>query len=164
MAYKRKQKKGDKVELSMTPMIDVVFQLLIFFVVNLKQEDILAKLTAARPAPNQKKEETLNQDPPITIIVDLCRVQESTKAKLDSKGRTVRDRNFEKIIPNYFFNGSPVSLAQLDGIIQKLASRSTKAMVVIECRNRSLHAGLVKVLDICYKNKMTNLSIFSRAD
>ena len=33
-------------------MIDVVFQLLIFFVVTLKQEDILAKLMASRPAPD----------------------------------------------------------------------------------------------------------------
>ena len=54
MAYKRKQNKGESPKLDMTPMIDVVFQLLIFFVVTLKQEDILSKLSAARPAPNPK--------------------------------------------------------------------------------------------------------------
>ena len=39
-------------KVEMTPMIDVVFQLLIFFVVTLKQEDILSKLMASRPAPD----------------------------------------------------------------------------------------------------------------
>ena len=36
----------------MTPMIDVVFQLMIFFLVTIKQEDIFSKLNANRPAPN----------------------------------------------------------------------------------------------------------------
>ena len=38
MAYQRKQNKGESPKLDMTPMIDVVFQLLIFFVVTLKQD------------------------------------------------------------------------------------------------------------------------------
>ena len=33
----------------MTPMIDVVFQLLIFFIVTLRQDDLFSRLTAARP-------------------------------------------------------------------------------------------------------------------
>ena len=37
--------------LDMTPMIDVVFELIIFFVVTIKQEDIFSKLNANRPAP-----------------------------------------------------------------------------------------------------------------
>ena len=43
---------NEEPKVEMTPMIDVVFQLLIFFVVTLKQEDILAKLMASRPAPD----------------------------------------------------------------------------------------------------------------
>ena len=35
-------------KLEMTPMIDVVFQLLIFFIVTLQQEDILAHLDVLR--------------------------------------------------------------------------------------------------------------------
>jgi biopolymer transport protein ExbD len=52
----------------MTPMIDVVFQLLIFFVVTLKQEDILSKLSAARPAPDPNANPQKQPDP-TTIIV-----------------------------------------------------------------------------------------------
>jgi biopolymer transport protein ExbD len=46
---RKKKEAGESPKLDMTPMIDVVFQLLIFFVVTLKQDDILSKLTGARP-------------------------------------------------------------------------------------------------------------------
>lgn len=49
MAHVKKGKGEEYPKLDMTPMIDVVFQLLIFFVVTLKQDDIVSKLTAARP-------------------------------------------------------------------------------------------------------------------
>lgn len=50
MVYAHKKKMAECPKLDMTPMIDVVFQLLIFFVVTLKQEDILSKLVADRPS------------------------------------------------------------------------------------------------------------------
>ena len=53
MGKKRKTRnKGEAAKLEMTPMIDVVFQLLIFFIVTLKQEDILSHLDVSRPAPD----------------------------------------------------------------------------------------------------------------
>ena len=42
----------DNAMLALTPMIDVVFLLLIFFVVTLKQNDITAQLDALRPMPS----------------------------------------------------------------------------------------------------------------
>ena len=46
------RKEYDNPKAEMTPMIDVVFQLMIFFIVTIKQEDIFSKLNANRPAPN----------------------------------------------------------------------------------------------------------------
>ena len=40
---------NDQPQLEMTPMIDVVFQLLIFFIVTIKQEDIFSMLSASAP-------------------------------------------------------------------------------------------------------------------
>ena len=45
------RKPQENPQLDMTPMIDVVFELIIFFVVTIKQEDIFSKLNANRPAP-----------------------------------------------------------------------------------------------------------------
>ena len=79
MAYKRKVNKGESPKLDMTPMIDVVFQLLIFFVVTLKQEDILAKLSAARPAPNQDEKVKEQQQDLINVIVAPTEAQALAK-------------------------------------------------------------------------------------
>ena len=55
MAKKRKRSEGDKAELSMTPMIDVVFLLIIFFMIitELTQQDLahleLPKASEAQP-------------------------------------------------------------------------------------------------------------------
>lgn len=132
MAYQRKQKKGESPRLDMTPMIDVVFQLLIFFVVTLKQEDILAKLSAARPAPGTEKSET--QPELINVIVAP---------------------------QGFIFNGRPMRLPELERGIERLSGYSKSAMVVIKCTADSPHSFLVQVLDICNKHGMINLSIFS---
>lgn len=134
MAYKRKQNKGETPKLDMTPMIDVVFQLLIFFVVTLKQEDILAKLSAARPAPNT--DETIKPVQPDLINVIVAP-------------------------QGFIFNGRPMRLPELDRGIERLSGYSKTAMVIIKCTSDSPHAFLVQVLDVCNKYGMTNLSIFS---
>ena len=134
MAYQRKQNKGDSPKLDMTPMIDVVFQLLIFFVVTLKQEDILAKLSAARPAPNTD-EGVKNKDPELINVI---------------------------VAPQGFIlNGRPMRLPELDRGIERFSGYSKSAMVIIKCTADSPHAFLVQVLDVCNKHGMTNLSIFS---
>ncbi len=134
MAYKRKENKGENPKLDMTPMIDVVFQLLIFFVVTLKQEDILSKLSAARPAPNPDDKVKEEQQDLINVI----------------------------IAPQGFvFNGRAMRLNELDRSIERLSGYSKTAMVIIKCTADSTQAMLVQALDICNKHGMTNLSIFS---
>ena len=46
------RKPQDNPALDMTPMIDVVFELIIFFVVTIKSEDLFSRLNANRPAPS----------------------------------------------------------------------------------------------------------------
>ena len=134
MAYKSKAKTAENPKLEMTPMIDVVFQLLIFFVVTLKQEDIMSQLSAARPAP----------DPSVS----------DPKKNPETINVTVAPQGF-------IFNNRLVRLEELDRSIERLAGYSKTSMVLIKCTADSPHAMLVQVLDICNKHGMTNLSIFS---
>ena len=62
---RKKRTSQEKPTLEMTPMIDCVFQLLIFFIVTMKQDDILANLDALRPAPDP------NPQPkdPLTVLI-----------------------------------------------------------------------------------------------
>ena len=129
----RKQYDNPKAE--MTPMIDVVFQLMIFFIVTIKQEDIFSKLNANRPAPNSAPSAQTEEN--------------DTQIKIDIGQRGV------------VFNGRSMSLKELDGNIKRLAASSTKSTVLVRCTLDSPHGFLVHVLDICNKYKMYNLSIFS---
>jgi biopolymer transport protein ExbD len=47
---KRERNRGSAARLEMTPMIDVVFLLLVFFVVTIQPQDVLAWLNVSRPA------------------------------------------------------------------------------------------------------------------
>jgi Biopolymer transport protein len=133
MAYKSKSKTAENPKLEMTPMIDVVFQLLIFFVVTLKQEDIMSQLSAARPAHDQKADK---ENPPKTIDV-LVAPQ------------------------GFIFNGRLVRLEELNRNIERLSGYSKTSMILIKCTADSPHAMLIQVLDVCNRHGMTNLSIFS---
>jgi len=133
MAYKRRAIKSDPYKLDMTPMIDVVFQLLIFFVLTLKQEDILSKLTASRPAPDP----STKQDQQI----------ETTTIIVETRG--------------FVFNGRPMRLGDLDRQLERVATFSKTGMVLIKCTKDSPHGLLVQVLDLCARHELKSLSIFS---
>ena len=128
------RKKQDDPKAEMTPMIDVVFQLMIFFIVTIKQEDIFSKLNANRPAPNKNQTETVENDTQITIQVGLR---------------------------GFVFNGRGVTIGELRRNIARLAKTSTKATVLVQCALDSPHMYLVQALDACAENDMHNISIFS---
>ena len=133
MARKQIKLSNDQPQLEMTPMIDVVFQLLIFFIVTLKQEDILSKLTANRPAPDPNSRPESQPD-----LINI----------------TIHKGGF-------VFKGRPVDRDQLDRQIERIASLDPKASVLMRCTADSPHRFLVQALDICNKYKMQNLSVFS---
>jgi len=130
---RRPRNTGDTPKLEMTPMIDVVFQLLIFFIVTLKQEDILSRLSAARPAPDKTADPTKQ---PELITIDVYK-------------------------DGFLFNKSPVSYKDLDRNLKKLSSFAKGSSVMIRCTGDSPHAFLVQALDLCNRYQMTNLAIFS---
>lgn len=133
MASKRKTMDNPKAE--MTPMIDVVFQLMIFFVITIKQDDLFAKLNANRPAPGSSQASSENQ--------------EDTSIKIDIGTGGI------------FLNQRLMSHADFDAGIAKLAKASKDATVLVRCTLDSPHHYLVEALDVCNKYGMYNLSIFS---
>ena len=133
MALRRRKREDHNPQLEMTPMIDVVFQLLIFFIVTLKQEDIMSRLVATRPAadPHARPEKQ-----PDLINITVHR-------------------------GGFILRGTPVTYEGLDRQVQRYATLSKTANVIIRCTKDSPHRYLVQALDICNKHGMVNLSIFS---
>ena len=125
---------GDNPKLEMTPMIDVVFQLLIFFIVTIKQEDICSKLNAYRPSPDKDVTDPREQPELVNIVIS----------------RT-----------GFIMRGRPVSREGLEKDLALVARLSKKSPVLLRCTADSPHAYLVQALDICNKVGLEQLSIFS---
>ena len=128
------RKPQDNPQLDMTPMIDVVFELIIFFVVTIKQEDLFSKLNANRPAPNDQQTQ---QD-----VVDT-----TIKIQIGPGGMV--------------YNGRGATVKELGRNIKQAAAIDKKTTVLLQCTLNSPHKFLVDALDTCAKYGLKNLSIFS---
>lgn len=127
----------------MTPMIDVVFELIIFFVVTIRQEDILSKLNVNRPAPS----------PPSA--------QETPKDDISCTIEIGRDRTKGRAAGVYVYNRKQVRFDQLDGYLKDVAAVSTDTPIIVKCATDSPHKALVDLLDVCYKHKLYSVSVFT---
>ena len=134
------RKPQENPQLDMTPMIDVVFELIIFFVVTIKQEDLFTKLNCNRPAPATGP---ASEKDDITVNIEI--------------GRRY-DRSPQGVI---LYNKREVKRTELDAALRDIARTSTKTPVIVKCTGDSPHKALVDVLDICYHNKLFSVSVFS---
>ena len=124
---------NDQPQLEMTPMIDVVFQLLIFFIVTIKQEDIYSMLSASAPAADPNASSTVQ---PNVLNIEINKT-------------------------GFILRGAPVSKALLERQLTTIAGYDKTVSVVLRCTGDSPHKYLVQTLDICHKLQLTNLAIFS---
>ncbi len=124
--------------LDMTPMIDVVFELIIFFVVTIQQEDIFTRLNANRPAPSSSSS---SNESDTTVTIEIGRGP-------DANGTLV-------------YNKKVVRRSELDQNLREVARTSKKTPIVIKCASESPHKALVDALDICYRNQLYSVSIFT---
>ena len=133
------RKSQENPALDMTPMIDVVFELIIFFVVTIKQEDLFTRLNANRPAPATGKSDSNESD--ITVTIEI------------GKGR---DANGVLV-----YNKREMRRSEIDSNLRDIARTSTKTPIIVKCTEDSPHKALVDVLDICYRHKLFSVSIFT---
>ena len=133
------RKPQDNPQLDMTPMIDVVFELIIFFVVTIKQEDLFTRLNANRPAPSNSSSSSNESDTTVTIEIGRGR---------DANGVLV-------------YNRREVRRSELDQNLREVARTSKKTPIIIRCTEDSPHKALVDALDICYRNELFSVSIFT---
>jgi biopolymer transport protein ExbD len=131
MAKRKSKVSFENPQLNMTPMIDVVFQLMIFFLVTIKHEDIMGHLDVNRPmAP-----------PNVTEIKELVTIQVYNDG--------------------FVLKHTKVSLGEIERQLGRIASYDPTTTIVIKCTKDSPHAYLIQVLDVCAKLKLANLSVFS---
>ncbi len=132
----RIRNKGEAAKLEMTPMIDVVFQLLIFFIVTLKTPDILSHLDVSRP-----QHDTMPQPPDLKLLT----------IQISQSG--------------WVMNGKPYTgtagFASMERDLARIASFSRSAPIIIKCTGNAPHAYLIRTLNACARENMSNISVFS---
>jgi biopolymer transport protein ExbD len=117
-------------------MIDVVFQLLIYFLVTFEASDVMAHLDVFTPSPDSKPPE---EKPPTPNLIRIV------------------------VFPDgYTINDKQVSVESLDRLLNKLAAIDPTQTVMINATGLSPHFRLVEVLDLCAKSGLRNLSVVSR--
>jgi len=135
------RKPQENPQLDMTPMIDVVFELIIFFVVTIKQEDLFTKLNCNRPAPASGQ--STSEDKDITVNIEIGR-------RYDGSPQGV-----------ILYNKREVKRTELDAALREIAKIKKTTPIIVKCAEDSPHKALVDVLDICYHNELFSVSVFT---
>ncbi|AKJ63366.1 ExbD/TolR family protein [Kiritimatiella glycovorans] len=134
MYGRKRRSRDDDGELSLTPMIDVVFQLLIYFLVTFSEPERLAGLAVSRKTKAEAP-------PPHASAAPVIRV-----AVLSGDGR-------------FAINRREVDEASLKTILASLARCSTNQRVHVESDPRAPHRALVSVLDHCAACGLRKLAV-----
>jgi len=160
----------DKAEMEMTPMIDVTFLLLIFFMCTLKFKTLEGKLAAYLP-----KDVGVNQmdAEPIEKVEILMRVvKEGTKLKNVGQGGS---RTYTSTDTGRFdwgedrvmeYNVGPFRTSDLEELRVKLAKvyrdrmsgGEEKVPATIDARPKTVYADVVKVLDQAIDSGFTDIT------
>jgi len=129
----RPDRSDERVDVNLTPLIDVVFLLLIFFMVS-TTFDRHAKLKVELPEASAKTEQQLEE--PVVLSIDV-------------KG-------------NYFINDRQVVNTQLDTLkiaLQKTIADKKDVSLVLRADAKTPHQSVVRAMDAASQVGLTRLSI-----
>lgn len=119
----------------MVAMIDVVFQLFIFFIISMKPIDVFTNLNVSRPTADRPS--TAGAAQPVLMRIN------------------VYPEN------RYALNDAVMTLPEMQELLDKLAAMDTKQTILVMASVKSKHDQLIKVLDMCTKAGLANLSVLS---
>ncbi len=121
-------------DVPMTPMIDVVFQLLIYFVLTFEIPDKISQMQVWRPAPG---------GPPPSAQPDIDYTRIGVYNGL------------------YTLNDKSVSLDTLQRALNQVADLNPTQPIIVLATTDSRHKHLVSVLDMLAKAGLSNISLLS---
>lgn len=133
--HRRAPKRDQKMEdIPMTPMIDVVFQLLIYFVFTFEIPDRMSQMPVFRPAPD-----TRGQPPQQEI-------------------RSMRIGVYDGF---FTLNDTRVTESSLERTFNRLANLDPNQNMIVIATGNSQHKYLVRVLDLLQKAGLQQVTLLS---
>ena len=118
----------------MTPMIDVVFLLLIFFICTTQFPEFEGKFEVRLPDPGQARKAAAAEDIPEEVVIHIT-----------GKGKLM-------------VNEAERTEQELAGLLKLLADMNAKQAVIIDGDPVSIHKYVVRVLNACYQAGISNIS------
>ncbi len=135
----------DKMELQIAPLIDVVFLLLIYFMVTAslikKEGDISFMLPANVPAEEM-------QDIPVEVLIEI---NADDTVQMEGLRFASEDRNLDELV------------SQVQGLQAIAMAQRSPFFVNLVPNKESIHRRIVDVMDACAAAGVTNLT-FSKAE
>ena len=132
MGLVRRKKVNRAVDMPMSAMIDVVFLLLIYFIVTYKDEIPEAHLAVNLPSPSAPPEEPV--EPPVLLELEVHPGE-------------------------YRLQGKTQRLSSIQGILADLAIADPDLTVIVKANQRAKTRSLIKVLDVCKGVGLKNLNV-----
>jgi len=124
--------KVEECELNMTPMIDVVFQLIIFFVVTLRMDEEVNKEIVLEKSPHGPAFETSKQKS--TMVIEV-----------DKRG-------------HISMHGYRITSQMLKGILQRRFNKMGEFPVMIRADSKAPHQYVRAVMDMCTETGLWRLN------
>lgn len=131
MPLRRRKSGGGQVEIPMSSMIDVVFLLLIYFIVTQKEELSEAHLAVNLPSPNSAQQTDIK---PRLLEIEVHPGQ-------------------------IFLQGAPRSLEEIRGTLERLAALDPEQTVMVKTSVMARTEELVQVLDLCKGVGLSKLNV-----
>jgi len=165
----RKKKKFKEVKTDMTPMIDVTFLLLIFFIVTLKFKILEGRLDAALPKDRGTSTSEAEEIDKIDILIKVAEPGElidekGTKGLLLYEGREIRVQIGEqKFRYNPFAITNPEDpIPELTTFLQALLDSPEYSIdetpVSLDARKGVVYGDIVVLLDVVIREKFQKVS------
>jgi len=129
-------KKSETLAVPMSSMIDIVFLLLIYFIVTMEDEIPEAHLSINLPSPGSKKE---NDSQPKLLELQVYKNELRLRGKL-------------------------MSYDEIDGFFKRFGGMDKETTVMVQVSQHARAQDLVTALDLCRKHGFNNLNVLSIND
>lgn len=134
-----RDRNGGKIEIQMAPMVDIVFLLLVFFMVTasfiVEESELKISLPVVKAAVSA-------EELPDEVVIHI----------MSDGGIAVNEREYDS-------SGSK-ELPELRAVLSKLASIFSDQNVIIEADGHVSHGRVVDILNACVASGITNISFY----
>lgn len=128
-----KRKKAENLSVQMSSMIDIVFLLLIYFIVTAREEITEAHLAVNLPTPGAAK---ATENKPKMLEIEVHQ-------------------------GDYRLNGAPLEPEVIESMLIGLGRTDSSMTVMVKVAFEAYASDLVTILDLCDKAGLTNLNVVS---